>query len=70
MKISEQIKLARDTLEIKIPCTKSLYKTIDSYERKKRWIHRKMMKEIRIHVEKQMGIKILDEDQNGLGKTN
>ncbi len=62
MRIDEQIKAARDQLEIKIPVTKSLYKSIDSYERKQRWIHRKMMTEIRAYVERQMGIKIEDND--------
>jgi hypothetical protein len=44
--IAEQVKKARSLMECEIKITKQLYKAIDSYQRRERWIGRQIIKAI------------------------
>jgi len=57
MKLCDQLKVAKRLLETEIKITKSIYKAVDSYQRRERWIGRELVKELR----KQYGMAETDE---------
>lgn len=49
MKLEEQVKKARSLMETSIPVTKAIYKAVDSYHRRQRWVGRNLIKILKEH---------------------